>query len=600
LLRKIVLSLILLLLAVAGTSCLDSNEKEDAEQSAAPVDLQLLALTDFHGYLRPMFDDANGRIKTPEGNVQVGGAAYIAAHIKKLREGHPNSIVLSVGDNFSGWPFEVDAFKNEPTIEFLNRLGVAASVAGNHEFDISGEFLTEHMMKGKCFGTVGVDSCFKDSSGNVFQGAKFEYLSANVRDAQTGKLLLKPYVIKTISDGKGGTIPVGIIGITEAGALTKEQMSVQPGLLETDGAPAARADLPADPAARALVEPANRYAKELQDMGVETIIVLLHEGGSHSGPFNGCFNPKGPAIDFAKYASPAIDVILAGHWHTALNCSIPDPAGNPRPVMEGSYHGKLINEVQLKIDPLTKDVLRDQTVAVNRLVTREIEPDPEMAQMIAYWIERGKEKWAEPLTKFSGSLTRARNAHGESTLTNVIADAFYEAGKASADLALVAVEPKKDLYASKGDNPADQDGLLLFGELYEAVGTHHSAVTVTFTGDQIKQILEEQWKRKPDGTESFHPLSVSSQVRYKYDRTKEIGHRIDPAHVMINGRPLDLKKSYRVVTTGSLLVSGADLYPTFAGYADARRIASWPVVDYFKNQDTVMVPELNRVLPVKE
>lgn len=568
---------------------------------SAPVELQLLSLTDFHGYLQPTVDKNNSQLATPEGQLRVGGAAYVAAHLKKLRaeRGQGHSMLLSVGDNFSGWPFEVEAFKNEPTIEFLNNIGVEASAAGNHEFDISADFLTRHMMKGECFGKADADSCFKNSAGKPFGGASFEYLSANIRDARTNGLVLKPYIVKNVSDGHGGTIPVGIIGLTEAAALTKEPLSIQMGVLAADAAPELKAGMPSDPAARALVVPANRYAKELQDQGVQTIIVLLHEGAKQSGPYNGCLNPTGPAIDFAKYASPAIDVILTGHWHEAFNCSINDPAGNPRPVMEGGFHGKLITEVNLKIDPATKDVIRGQTEANNRPVTRDIAPDPDVASLVSYWVQRAKQQWAEPLASLTGDLSRTRNAAGESTLSDIIADAFYASGQADpsspAELAMMSGDPKRDLTYAKGQNPADRDGVITFGELYESYGTQISQVNVSFTGEQLIRILEEQWKRKPDGTEAFSPLNVSHNVRYVYDRTKPIGQRIDPAQLFINDKPVDPKKSYRVATTGLLVVSGAATYPSFAGYTGAKRIAAWPVADYLKQQRTVNVPELNRV-----
>ncbi|CAG7650589.1 bifunctional metallophosphatase/5'-nucleotidase [Paenibacillus allorhizosphaerae] len=593
-------------LAVALSSCSSLLPKDETKPAAgsAPIELQLLSLTDFHGYLQPTADKNNGQLVTPEGQLRVGGATYVAAHLKKLKaeRGQGHSMLLSVGDNFSGWPFEVEAFKNEPTIEFLNKIGVEASVAGNHEFDISADFLTQHMMKGQCFDTADADSCYKNSAGKPFSGAAFEYLSANIRDVLTNQLVLKPYVIKNVPDGRGGTIPVGIIGLTEAAALTKEPLSVQIGVLAADAAPELKAGMPSDPAARALVEPANRYAKELQDQGVQSIILLLHEGAKQSGPYNGCLNPTGPAIDFAKYASPAIDVILTGHWHEAFNCMINDPAGNPRPVMEGGFHGKLITEVNLKIDAASKDVIREQTIANNRPVTRDLTPDPEIANLVSYWVQRAKEKWAEPLAKLSGDLPRTRNASGESALSDVIADAFYASGQADrpnpADLALTSGDPKRDLTYAKGQNAGDRDGMITFGELFDAYGTQISQVNVSFTGEQIVRILEEQWKKKPDGTEAFNPLNVSHNVRYVYDRTKPIGQRIDPSRLFVNDKPVDPKKSYRVATTGLLVVSGAATYPTFAGYASAKRVASWPVADYLKKQGLVNIPELNRIRPV--
>jgi 2',3'-cyclic-nucleotide 2'-phosphodiesterase (5'-nucleotidase family) len=48
----------------------------------------------------------------------------MAIHLKNLKAGKGNSILLSAGDDFSGWPFEVAAHREEPTIEFLNEIGL--------------------------------------------------------------------------------------------------------------------------------------------------------------------------------------------------------------------------------------------------------------------------------------------------------------------------------------------------------------------------------------------------------------------------------------------------------------------------------------------
>ncbi|CAG7617322.1 bifunctional metallophosphatase/5'-nucleotidase [Paenibacillus allorhizosphaerae] len=549
-----------------------------------PIELQLLAITDFHGYLQPASDKANGEIQSLDGPLVVGGAAYLAAHLKRLRAGHANSLLLSNGDNFSGWPIETAAFKSEPTIEFLNAIGVEVSSAGNHEFDVSPEFLIRHMMNGECFGTEDIDGCYKDSTGKPFRGCHFDYISANVRDARNGQLVLKPYIIKHIPDGRGGTVPVGIIGLIEEAAFTKEQMSVQSGVLYADS----------------LLESANRYAEELRDQGVQTIIALVHEGGSADSSgldFNGCERPWGPAIDFAAKASPAIDVIITGHWHAAFNCLIDDPDGNPRPVVEGSNHGRLITEINLYIDPLTKDVLRDKTRCINHPNTRDIAPDPDIEAMVAYWSKRAQEQQNVPLAKLKGDLLCARNAYGESAFANVVADAFYAAAQKipqPVDFAMTVGLPKGDLLFAKGTVPTDLDGTITFGELLHSVGAHTSEIVVTLSGKQIQQILEEQWSQGTDGTVMFQPVNVSYNVQYAYDLHQPLRARIAPADVIINGEKLDPDRRYRVATNGLVAVNGGG-YPSFSGYSDALRIASWPVMDYIKAQGEIQAPKLNRI-----
>src|ERR1043165_3173423 len=94
-----------------------------AESASEYVDVQLLNITDFHGYMQPTTPGQGGVITGADGaRLPVGGAGYIATHLNRLREGRKNSIFFSSEDNFAGWPFEVDAHDNEPTIHMLNNL----------------------------------------------------------------------------------------------------------------------------------------------------------------------------------------------------------------------------------------------------------------------------------------------------------------------------------------------------------------------------------------------------------------------------------------------------------------------------------------------
>ncbi|KKK38247.1 hypothetical protein WQ57_10175 [Mesobacillus campisalis] len=547
------------------------------------VSLQLLGITDFHGYLQALNDNSNGKIPSADGPITVGGGAYIASHLDALSEGKENSVRLSVGDNFSGWPFEVAAHRDEPTIEFLNAIDIELTAAANHEVDETVEFLRKHMMDGKCFGTRGVDSCFTDSTGKQFSGSDFEYLSANMRDAKSGQLILKPYMIKDIPDGQGGTIPVGFIGLNTTETILGTT-SYQEGVLT------------ADP----LLEAAEKYTNELKNLGVETIIAVVHEGGTHSGYYNECVNPRGPVIDFAREASAEIDAIFTGHWHASFNCSIEDPEGNPRPVIEGSNHGRLISEMNLWIDPVTKDVVREHTTSDNHAVTRDIQPDPEIERMVTYWAERGNERFAQPVAKLTGDITRARNENGESTLANLAADAHYTAGiktRQPADFALTAASPLKgDLLYKKGSNHSDSDGQILFGEMWNAHGYANPVVVVTLTGRQIDQILEEQWRTQSNGTTQFHPLAVSHNVKYSYDGSKPVGQRVEPGDVLINGKVLDPDRSYRVAAL-AYLIRGNDGYPTFKGYTNPVRaeVDRFAFLSYLEDNEVIEPPALDRV-----
>ncbi|MFD1936262.1 bifunctional metallophosphatase/5'-nucleotidase [Nonomuraea mangrovi] len=519
------------------------------------VDVQLLSITDFHGYIRPHTDAANGTIKDAQGNsIVVGGAPYISTHLENLRQGKRNTVTFTTGDSFSGWPPEVARLADEPTIEFLNKIGVEFSAVGNHELDISLEFLRDHMGKGRCFGARGVDSCFPDSDGRRFRGATFDFSAANVTSKGSTRPVLKPYVIKYFEG-----VPVGFINLTTT-TTVEGSTSFQPSL---DNLP--------------LVETADKYVAELKRRGVEAIVANVHEGGTAGDVYDRCnANPTGPVIDFARQASAEIDAIVTGHWHAPFNCSIPDPEGNPRPVVEAAFHGKLINELNLKIDRRTREVIREATVSTNHPVTRDVTPDPAMAKLVDHWVAAEKLISARQVGTITGDLTRTRDADGESTLGNLIAD-VERADSADADLAMVAVAPVKgsnslrgDLRFAKGADPADSEGAVLFGEAWNAWGYANPVVTVSVKGSQIEQALEQQWQTQPNGTVRFAPLAVSGNVRFSYDAGKSVGDRIAPENVLIDGKPLDPGATYRLAALAYTLL-GADGYTAFAGYTDAVR-----------------------------
>src|SRR5262245_54982577 len=84
----------------------------------APVDLRILAINDFHGYLRPfpggirIEDPAD---KTKHINVPAGGAEHMATLVKQLRGGHKNTVFVAAGDLIGASPFLSAMFHDEPT-----------------------------------------------------------------------------------------------------------------------------------------------------------------------------------------------------------------------------------------------------------------------------------------------------------------------------------------------------------------------------------------------------------------------------------------------------------------------------------------------------
>jgi 5'-nucleotidase len=72
--------------------------------------------------------------------------------------------------------------------------------------------------------------------------------------------------------------------------------------------------------------------------------------------------------------------------------------------------------------------------------------------------------------------------------------------------------------------------------------------------------LEEQWLGGRDQKRGL--LQISDGFSYQWDEFKPEGEKIVPGSVKLNGVPLDMESSYRVVTN-NFLAEGGDGFPTF-------------------------------------
>ncbi|KMO99349.1 bifunctional metallophosphatase/5'-nucleotidase [Streptomyces roseus] len=572
-----------------------TEHARDAASAAEYVDVQLLSITDLHGYLQA----APGPHATISGNggltYTVGGVAPMAAHLARLRAGRANSFFFTPGDAFSGWEFDAAAFADEPTIEALNRMGLDFATAGNHEFDKSPAFLRRHMEQAVTFPVEGRDTTFADSSGARFQGARFRFHSANVvRAGDPGRTVLPAYNIETVRTAAGQELRIGFIHLTALGTESFPG-SYQPGL-----------------ATLAETATADRYAAELKARGVGAIILSMHDGAVAGADFNSGTDPSGPALDLALRVSPDIDAIVTGHWHTRFNMMLPDPDGVPRPFVEAGCYGQLINEINLRLDPATGKVVRELTVSTNHPNTRDVAPDPALKEVVDYWAGQAAARDATRIGTQSGSFLRTRNAAGESTMGDLAADWALWAGSRPSDpendanahpnvpaqLALVATAPRVGVTVIAGDlvRDAESGGAVTFGRAWRAVGFGDPIVSATVTGQQIHDALEQQWTTAAGGELLFAPLAVSGNVRYTFDALRPAGDRVDPAEVFIDGVALDPARSYRLACPSYTFLANdgyAALSEGRSPYRHQRDFESF--VAYVRESGTLTPAPLNRV-----
>ena len=536
-----------------------------AAQAQPPdVDVQLLGINDFHGNLEPP-TGSSGRILPAPGEAQVdaGGAAYLASHIRRLRAENPNSLVVSAGDLIGASPLLSAAFHDEPTIEAMNQIGLDLNAVGNHEFD-EGEAELLRMQNGGCHPTDTAGTC-KDADGR-FDGANFRFLAANVVRRDTGRPLFPAYEIR-----KFGNIKVGFIGMTLEGTPNIVSPSGITNLQFLDEA-----------------ETANRYARELRnEHGVRAIVVLLHEGGTPT-PFagiNAC-NVSGAITDIVDRTDDAVDLFVTGHTHQPYNCVI-----DGRPVTSASSFGRLVTDIDFTLDRRTKDI--KDVSANNVIVTREA-PAMDIQALIARYNSLVAPIRDRVIGNLTAGITRAADNTGESTAGNFVADAQLFDSTAQGAVAA---------FMNPGGVRADIDaGPVTYGEAFTMQPFGNNLTTITLTGAQLYEMLKQQWC----GLNSTRILLPSHTVHYTFDSTRvAVGapcataqNPVVPGSLTINGAvvPNDASQSYRI-TVNSFLADGGDGFSVFPQGTNrvGGAVDTDAVERYFATAPQLSPPALNRI-----
>ena len=528
------------LAVVLGGAPADAHRpKPPVVKDRTGVEVQILALNDFHGNLLPP-SGSSGRVGP---TTLAGGAAYLATHVKALEKTNRNSVVVSAGDLIGASPILSALFHDEPTIEAMNQIGLDINAVGNHEFD---EGATEllRMANGGCHPT---DGC---QDGTGFKGAKFDFLAANVVKTKTGRTLFPPYSIRKFDGAK-----VAFIGMTLEGTPNIVSAAGIQGLEFRDEAATVNALVP-----------------KLRKKGVEAIVVLVHEGGTPTAlDVNGCSGVSGPIVDIVTNLHPEVDLVVSGHTHQPYNCVI-----DGIPTTSAYSFGRVVTDIDMRVDRRTRDVSR--LTINNRVITRDVTEDKKILALIDRYSTLAAPIANRPIGHITADLTNTAQPDGEQVMGNVIADAQLAAtaGPPPQGSAVVAFMNPGGVRASLTypSSPAGEgDGVVTFGEAFTVQPFGNILQTLTLTGAQIDLLLEQQFcgLNSPSAPTPgfFKVLLPSAGFTYTWDgavasapsnatcATDPALGAVDPASIAIGGVPLDLAASYRV-TVNNFLADGGD------------------------------------------
>jgi 5'-nucleotidase len=531
-------------------------------------------------------------------NVPAGGAEYFATHLKTLGSENADTYVVSAGDLIGGSPLLSGLFHDEPTIELMNYVGLDTIGVGNHEFDEGKAELLRMQYGNRAYvgggpnggtsytparldGCHPVDGC---QDGTPFFGSVFQYLAANVKDLSTGNPLLPSYRIVSTSTGE----KIAFIGETFKGTPLVVTPTGVAGLDFLDEADTVNALIPI-----------------LQKRQVETIVLLLHQGGFQNAPFSGgfqnvnkCENFSGAElVDVVNRLNPAVDVVVSAHTHAPYICTI-----NNRLVTSASSFGRLITSIDLTIDRTTNDVV--SATAGNTVVTQTVAKDPGATEILARYKALSDPIANRVIGRITADIRSARdipsgqNAAGEQPMGDVIADAQLKATK-SEDFggSVVAFMNPGGVRAGlfyANSTGGEQPGEITYSEMFTVQPFSNTLVVKTCTGAQIEALLEQQFVVQ---TPNPRILLPSDSLRYTYTASGPAGDKVDAASIKIDGVTVNPAANYRV-TMNSFLADGGDGFAVFKACTNplGGEVDLDAAVRYFMESPTAIAPPpLNRI-----
>lgn len=518
-----------------------------------PVEIGIVGINDFHGSLEPprqavnVADGKGGFVGVP-----AGGAAWLASAVDSIRARHPLSMTVSAGDMISASQLASSLYLDEPAIGVMNRIGVDFNAVGNHEFD-NGQQELLRKQNGGCEKFTAKEPCALEK----FTGATFKYLAASTRRAD-GSTLFPATGLKTFGSGKR-TVTVGVIGLTLKGTPNLVNPTGIQGLTFADEADTINAAVPA-----------------LKAQGADAIVVLIHEGGRTKGDPDpqGCNDFAGDIRPILDRLDSRVDVVVSGHTHWSYVCDYGqlNPA-KPFLLTSAGVYGELVTDITLQIDPVAGRVVskKAQNVIVQSLPYKgtrgEIgntalfpvfQPRADIAQYVAKYVEASKEYTQRPIGKIDRPAPKNEGADGGAggPLGNLIADAQLGATRdKGAQIAFM------NPFGIRAPLVPGEDGTLTFGDIYLCQPFGNNVVTESMTGAQIKAVLEEGL----DDTGPKQALAPSTGFAFRYDPARPAGDRI--VTITLDGKPLDMAKTYRVTVNGFLGLGG-DGFSGFVGKPD--------------------------------
>ncbi|RIB16001.1 Metallo-dependent phosphatase-like protein [Gigaspora rosea] len=432
-----------------------------------------------------------------------GGTARHKTVIDRLRKENKNSLLLDGGDEFQGSLFFT---------YYNNLLEYNITAIGNHEFDEGPEPLIAHHSRLN----MPIVCANINTTLNPLLGAN-----------------IKPYhIFEEYNLGVIGYITETAGGISNAGPTIEFY----------------------DP-----IPIVQQYVNEIRAMGINRILTVSHNG-------------YGPDKELAA-KTYGVAVHVGGHSHTLLSndttskdyhlalgpypTTVKNAIGEDTLIVQAFWSGKYIGHLDVSFDEEGKVV---EYSGAPILVDQSIPQDPEITKLVKQWREPFDNYTKTVIGKAVAPFDERSCQKTECTMGNLISDSFLWSQR--------KINKVNSAFINSGGIRAGlMEGNITLENIITILPFTGSLVILDLNGQNITDLLETttgRWKNIISGKKVTSFIQVSG-IRFKYDSSKPIFNRI--LEVNIQNRdtevfePLDLKKTYKIVTVDFVANTGDGLLP---------------------------------------
>ncbi len=479
-----------------------------AGAALADYQLNILHINDLHSRIEAI-NKFDSTCSTAEADKKecFGGIARVKSAIDARRTelgANANILVLDAGDQFQGSLFYTQ-YKSGPVAEFMNGIGFDAMAIGNHEFDDGPAELLK-----------------------LINAVKFPIISGNTKIADGSELKdkFKGYIIKEMGGQKVAVVSVLATDTNETSS-PGDKVTFENEIEYLKGA-----------------------VKEIQDQGVNKIVVLSHVGYVKDQ-------------EIARSVD-GIDVIVGGHSHTLLSSTdskaagpyptlVKDPAGIDVPIVTAYAYSKYLGDLTVTFDD--NGVVKS-TSGAPKLLDASVTPDEAFTKRVAELAAPLEEMKQKEIGTSEAPIDGAREVCRvkECTMGNLVSDALLDRVKDQG--ITIAIQNGGGLRASIDAGP------VTMGEVLTVLPFQNSIATFQIKGVDLVAALENGASQIEEGAGRF---VQTAGLKYSFDRSKPAGSRIVSVEVKEGDGfvKLDPEKTYGVVTN-NYTRTGGDGFKTFA------------------------------------